>query len=268
MIDCTTVKKRAKLALWKSFNGTFDSKGYTSLPTDNLLPGVDLESVREDLEQGDGSELNGKFRAVHSSSALAVNSFGWFKCRTAQLSLLGHSGAKSLSLEKRLKIFSRGTPPNLDAWVEQESQFIAVESKLLEHICPTKPGFSQTYEKLAPPVTDQVWWAAYKAAKAAGPSHLDVAQLIKHGFGIGAYCKQNPKAKVTLLYVYWEPLNWKDFDVFVKHRDELKVFGKSVKGAAFKFKAISYPELWQEWSTVPALKTHARNLEKRYLVSI
>ncbi|MBU0966250.1 MAG: hypothetical protein KKA54_07705 [Proteobacteria bacterium] len=48
----------------------------TSAPlADNLIDGVSLAQFEADLQSGDGAELHGKFRAVHSSSALAVNCF-------------------------------------------------------------------------------------------------------------------------------------------------------------------------------------------------
>ena len=40
---------------------------------DNLLPGVEPRHFVEDLARGDGNELESKFRAVHSSAALVVN---------------------------------------------------------------------------------------------------------------------------------------------------------------------------------------------------
>ena len=56
-----------------------DAKGYVREPSQNLIEGVRLVEFEADLKQGDGNELVGKFRAAHSSSALAVNVFAPFK---------------------------------------------------------------------------------------------------------------------------------------------------------------------------------------------
>lgn len=52
-----------------------DEHGYVPRPEDNLLPELTLEHFAADLEAGAVKELLGKFRAVHSSAALAVNCF-------------------------------------------------------------------------------------------------------------------------------------------------------------------------------------------------
>jgi hypothetical protein len=69
-----------------------DKKGYVSDASQNLIEGVHLSDFEADLRQGDGNELEGKFRAAHSSSALAVNTFAPFKAKPAELRLLGAGG--------------------------------------------------------------------------------------------------------------------------------------------------------------------------------
>lgn len=44
-------------------------------PSENLVGDIRLHDIQGDLRQGDGDELEGKFRAANSSSALAVNTF-------------------------------------------------------------------------------------------------------------------------------------------------------------------------------------------------
>jgi len=58
-------------------------------PALNLIEGVRLQDFERDLRQGDGNELAGKFRAAHSSCALAVNTFAPFKAHAAGLRLPG-----------------------------------------------------------------------------------------------------------------------------------------------------------------------------------
>jgi hypothetical protein len=64
-------------------------KGYVSEASQNLIEGVRLDDFEADLRQGDGNELERKFRAAHSSSALAVNTFAPFKAKPAELPLPG-----------------------------------------------------------------------------------------------------------------------------------------------------------------------------------
>jgi hypothetical protein len=62
-------------------------KGYVSQAGQNLNEGVSLVDFEADLRQAGGNEMEGKFRAAHSSSALAVNTFAPFKSDSAPLRL-------------------------------------------------------------------------------------------------------------------------------------------------------------------------------------
>ena len=95
-----------------------DHMGYTSSFRDNLVPCVHPDDFEADLRQGDGNELEGKFRAAHSSSALAVNSFGPFRRHIADLSLLGAEPFQYLHFERKCPTGLRGTAPNLDVLLE------------------------------------------------------------------------------------------------------------------------------------------------------
>jgi len=199
----------AKAALLRNFSGATDKKGYTKSPQKNLLPGIDLATVEDDLRSGDGDELRMKFRAVHSSSALAVNCFAPFKLQPGGLVLLGKQGATKVDFEHKLTIFHGGRPANLDVWIEFGDDVIAVESKLLEYLIPKKPEFSPAYDKLAPPKSDPYWWRVYEEAKKGTEQHLDRAQLIKHYFGLNKFREDRPDCpEPTLFYIFWEPLNW------------------------------------------------------------
>jgi hypothetical protein len=51
---------------------------YCAAPEENLIDAVTADlwsAAKADLEGGKGTELRGKFRAAHSSSALVVNTF-------------------------------------------------------------------------------------------------------------------------------------------------------------------------------------------------
>src|ERR1700704_2026989 len=82
-------------------HAVLDKNGYVSEAGQNLIEGVRLEDFEADLLQGDGNEMKGKFRAAHSSSALAVNTFAPFKADLDSLRLPGGSGFASLHFERK-----------------------------------------------------------------------------------------------------------------------------------------------------------------------
>jgi hypothetical protein len=266
-----SIVRRAKAALRERFISLFavevGRQGYTSCPQDNLLSGLSLVDVEEDLRRGDGHELERKFRAVHSSAALAVNCFAPFKSRPGDIMLCGKQGAESVEFEKHLPIFGRGTPPNVDVWVERGCEVVAVESKLLEYLSPKLPAFAKTYERLAQDA-EPCWWAVYEQAREGAAQHLDRAQLIKHCFGLSAYRKQHSNQQLSLLYLFWEPLNCEELAECRRHREELEAFAGAVSASCISFRWTTYSQLWEEWSTIPTLAQHAQRLKARYEVRV
>ena len=88
-----SVRNRALTSLREAFalqhpEMALDKNDYVIDFRDVLLPQVAAEDFEADLNSGDGNELQTKFRAVHSSSALAVNCFAPFRQRIADLTLL------------------------------------------------------------------------------------------------------------------------------------------------------------------------------------
>jgi hypothetical protein len=266
-----TIVARAKAALHASFADhcrvEIDSRGYTSCPEDNLLPGIDWSAVATDLSRGDGHELGGKFCAIHSSAALAVNSFGPFRTHPHDARLMGQSGAQRVTFEKRLPTSLRGVPPNLDVWIERVGAVVAVESKLLEYLTPTRPHFADAYAKIASKA-EPCWQTAYGSAHHGAPQHLDCAQLIKHHFGLRAYGNHHPDQQLSLFYVFWEPPNWKEVAECRRHREEVAAFAGAVSPSCIDFRWMTYSQLWEEWSATPALADHASRLKARYEVCI
>ncbi|MBU1694438.1 MAG: hypothetical protein KKC51_10805 [Verrucomicrobia bacterium] len=247
--------------------------GYVANPEDNLVPGVRLEMFRNDLEQGAGHELRDKFCAVHSSSALAVNTFAPFKDRPADLVLLGRTGYESPAFEKQLPTGLHGTPPTLDVFLRRGDEVIAIESKFLEYFAPKEAKFSASYNRSALPWAEDCWWQVLEDAKREKPRHLDVAQLVKHYFGVSRLLalgdgKGWKPARATLLYLYWEPANAADLTVCFQHRREIEELASRVANSKVTFRAMSYPDLWREWSALPPLSKHTANLQKRYGVAV
>jgi len=245
--------------------------GYVSSIEENLLAGVEPRHFSEDFENGDGRELDRKFRAVHSSAALAVNAFARFKDGPAHLSLADRSGFETIDFEFRCPTGLRGTPPHLDLLAQGPAGVVAVESKCTEHLEREMPSFSPAYgERIRDERRSGVWFRAMETilAKPAEFGFLDVAQLIKHAFGLARCFSARP---TTLLYLYWEPLDADRHPIFRQHRCEILRFSDLVAGGFPAFRTQSYPELWRVWQDTAEpkwLREHAANLQARYAIPL
>ncbi|MEZ5940629.1 MAG: hypothetical protein R3C18_04505 [Planctomycetaceae bacterium] len=262
----------AKLALRKRLGEavSLDSKGYVSRPEQNLLPDVAMDHFESDLRAGDGNELKMKFCASHSSTALAVNSFAWFRPaeKLQHLTVLEHANAKTLQFERKCQIFRGGRAPNLDVWVEYSENTVAIESKFTEYFKQKKPAFTPAYERLET-LSDSCWWKVYQAAKEGERSYLDCAQLVKHYFGLRRLqAAKDPPGNIRFLYLYWEPVNADELAVCQAHRREIAMLTEATAESEIRFHAMSYSTLWRQWEQIPELGVHVRNLQSRYEVEV
>ncbi|HWQ93148.1 MAG TPA: hypothetical protein VN673_15850 [Clostridia bacterium] len=234
---------------------------------DNLIPGIQLEDFQADLLASAGKELDEHFYSSRSSSALAVNNFAYFRKRPNDLGLLEVRGVRSLSFEKRLPTGLGGTAPHVDVWVETANGPIAIESKLLEYFPRTESTFVESYRRSALPQAEDCWWGVLETCQNR-KTHLKTAQLVKHYLGLKRWADENPSRKATLLYLFWEPLDASDLAVCRQHREEIRRLEQAVIRSTIHFRAMSYPELWQEWQSTPSLTHHVQNLRKRYAVCL
>ena len=269
------VRSRALTALRDAFSrgrpaALLDAKGYVPDFHDTLLPLVMPEDFVADLEAGDGNELQTKFRAVHSSSGLAVNTFAPFRRRIEDLILPTVGPFASLRFEQKCPTGLRGgRAPNLDVMVEGRGGILAIESKLTEYLTTHRAAFSAAYsEQIRDARRDQGYFREMLRLMDAPNSYgcLDAAQLIKHAFGL---VRTFPDRPVTLLYLFWEPANPDVHEVFAQHRREIEEFAGRVAGSTPTFLAMSYPELWSQWQetgSAPWLTEHLSELRSRYEV--
>lgn len=259
------VRKRPGIAI--------DDKGYTADFRDTLLPLVETEDFVADLSAADGNELQTKFRAVHSSSGLAVNCFAPFRRRTTELILPSDGPFEALQFERKCPIGLRGgRAPNLDVLVRGPHGIVAIESKLTEYLSTHRVEFSSAYaEQIRDARREQGCFREMLRLVDEPDSYtwLDAAQLIKHAFGLARTFGDQP---VTLLYLYWEPANPEVSPVFAGHRQEIAGFAERVAGSTPEFRAMSYPELWRFWregTPIPEwLTDHFDQLVDRYLIQI
>jgi hypothetical protein len=268
MSDITKLTQEKLLKRFKEYSThQVDSEGYVYLPEHNLTPGITIDQFRDDLRQGSGEELRKKFLAIHSSSALAVNTFARWKKNPHTLSLCGVHGFNNIQFEQKCPTGLGGTPPNLDLLAESDEVVIGIESKFLEYFTPKKPTFSESYQRNCFPHAEDKWWSLLEEMRKIEPLNLDTAQLIKHYLGL-INQPDYRNLKIILLYLFWEPGNWNEFDVFKRHREEINMFNERVKDTSVKFVAQSYPELWKEWESEKGLADHLRYLRERYYVNL
>lgn len=248
-----------------------DHNGYVESFERNLLPLVNTDQFEEDLRRGDGNELEGKFRAAHSSSALAVNTFAPFKNHPDDLLLPTGTRFKTLNFERKCPTGLRGgRAPNLDVLLESNGLVLGIESKMTEFLGRHVAEFSPAYqEQIQDERRNQGYFAEMQRLKDAPRSYsrLDAAQLIKHAFGL----TQTFRGKeVALLYLYWEPSNAHQYPIFLEHRSEVHEFSQRVAGASPTFFSMSYLELWSSWREVRRnwVQDHLKALIDRYLVTL
>lgn len=240
-----------------------------------FLPGVPEDLVRAALSKAGGNEIaSGKFESPESSAALAVNAFGWFIERPAELSPFPPLAdldwpATRVDVERQIRFpWSGGRHPWLDAAAETPTHVIGVKSKRFEPFRDVKAvSLSDAYDR-------DVWgdrmapFTAMRDTLRAGATtfvHLDAAQLVKHAFGLVTEGRRVGKALV-LLYLYAEPEQRGSVvispEALQRHRAEIADFATAVAGADVRFAACS----WREWLVgwTEAVHHHADALIARF----
>lgn len=242
----------------------------------NLLEGVPFDDIRQAFDHGKGQELLGdpshppKMAAVYSSSALVVNTFGPWHRNPSQLIVNGHRRFTRMMFEAQVPTGLDGTPPHLDLRLDADDRVLAIESKCLEYLAPKQARFASAYETITDHRAQSPWFRhiAMLRKEPGHYRHLDAAQLIKHYLGLS---HSVPSKSITLLYLYWEPCDWQDFEPFTQHRAEIREFSQAVAGDPVCFAAISYNDLWATWERIqePAwLPAHIQRLTARYCIEL
>jgi hypothetical protein len=248
--DSASLARAAQVEWAANRNIEIDPQGYTLRLEDNLFQPLN-ESTRAELAAGAGDELGangrrGKMRALHASSALAVNVFDYWRGRACEplARALGVEGAiDDIQFERTFPTGMQGTPPHLDVTLTfDDGRVIAVESKFLEPY----PGrahprpFRNTYF----PEGAGRWIAGalpacQKIAEAlrAGETiylHLDAQQLLKHALGLA-----NAVGDRYALWYVWYDVGGEDGE---RHRREIAEFSGCVD-ASLRFRATSYQDM-------------------------
>ena len=246
-------------------------KAYTQNLDDNLFEPL-LSEVKGNFEEADGGELTGnpcKIQAVHSSSALGVNIFQYWK-RMNQVSDIAaacgfcstdNTSSQDINFEAKYPIndkFSRS--PNIDVVINNSprSRFkvFAIECKYSEAYSSRKhSGIDPKYIELG-----TIWGDIpnlYQFAKTISPddnqfTYLHPAQLIKHILGLKEKFGKN---KFRLLYLWYDTIGPES----AKHHKEIEEFIKITQADSLYFYAMSYQDL------IIKLAKNYRKLNRSYI---
>lgn len=285
-IDISTRAKVASAAHFRAISSStrFDDyrSGYVSNWRDNLIEGVSPDDVERDLGRGSGGELRPrgnappKFMAMHSSAALAANSFGPFRRFPARLHFLGRSDFTFVTFEYKPANGLGTQAPNLDVAMKAASLIVGVESKFLEPLSTHAARFSSRYR--APfvggtgskKIAESPWTEAFELLRLEPRRYryLDAAQLIKHYLGL---MHSHGNESRALVYLYWEPLNAEELQPFKEHQSEIHDFAARVSGCDTRFVQMTYSKLWDSWLTSMTWEgaaVHVERLRARYEFSI
>lgn len=231
-----------------------DARGYLGDFAASLRAPMSAQSLAA-FENADGSELHdrdgmpAKMRALHSSSALAVNVFAYWEDRPDLTPLLSamsvDAGAGTLEFERKLPTGAKGTPPNVDVVITTTGgPLVGVESKFTEWMSP-KVALGKS---LAPYIAgaESYWSRAGMAAAHAiacdvhhGTEtyrYLDVPQLLKHCLGLA---RASGHGRWLLRYVYFGANGG---DIPARHAKEIARFTERVQPDV-DFSAVSYQAL-------------------------
>ncbi len=241
-----------------------------------------LPDVRRSFEAGDGTELGssglpGKMQAVHSSSALGVNIFQYWKPNSAipiiaaacGLCRRGSQVSCDIRFEEKYPIKDNfGRHPNIDVVIHNTPtariKRFAIECKFSEAYGAYKHGgLKSKYIE-----HDEIWSGMPKLrtfAEGISPEdrefiHLHPAQLVKHILGLK---RQFGRDGFRLLYLW--------YDVFgedgKRHRDEVGEFASVAKQDGIKFHSLTYQKLITRLANEFRSEHHdyIRYLTERYL---
>ncbi len=230
-----------------------DNRGYLATVEENLYQSMN-ESTKVAFENGSGSELldtrsrPAKMKALHSSSALAVNFFdSWLGNDTSAIgSVLGLSAdITAIKFEEQYPTGLSGNPPNLDVVLElSDGHIIGLESKFSEWLTPKSksnvpfkpkyfPGEQGLWEGRLLPRSQHLARAINEADELF--RYLDAPQLLKHTLGMATQLGN----RFSLFYIYYDCSGPES----VTHRQEIERFS-SLVDAHLGFRAFSYQELF------------------------
>ncbi|MGI9249607.1 MAG: PGN_0703 family putative restriction endonuclease [Pseudohongiellaceae bacterium] len=260
---------------WAKRQSKQPDRNYLASVSANLYQEM-AASTKAAFGDGAGSELidtsksPAKMKALHSSSALAVNFFDYWVNRDSgplQQALQMDARIDSILFEKT---YSTGfSLPHLDVVIEDENKTItAFESKFTEWLTPLgkKEPFRDAYfenqtkhwERVGLPECQRLarkMYDAYKSDERNVFQHLDAPQLLKHALGLAKNLKT-----FSLVYIYFAAPGTEADD----HRDEIYKFISEVD-SRLNFESLTYQKVFNKLKVnAPDDSDYLDYLEERY----
>ena len=253
-MDAEKEIKKAQRDWARSRGIAFDSRGYVPEVEANLYLPLS-NPARLAFERGAGSELSGHMRALHSSSALAVNFFDYWseRAKTSILSALGvvPDEGNALDFEAQFRTGLGGTPPHLDVAITRISGFVVgIESKFTEHLKRSTRGKSKFTVSYFPKsgglwtgkglpacqeLAESLWAEELRGGGRQRFEYMDARQLLKHALGLATQLG----SRFSLCYLYYDwPGNRAE-----AHRREIDSFNELV-GGEIGFNALTYQQVF------------------------
>lgn len=243
------------------------SQGHRGRPTyaealnDNLFVPLSAASIAE-IRAGDGGELLGldgsvpKMHALHSSSALGVNIFEYWRqedlahliAAECGLCRRGAASGAKIHYEQKYMISAQFRKcPNIDVVIANpegaEIPIFGIECKFSEAYSPPRDKAQKGLKRPYLELTD-AWKeipSLHALAKTICPEdnthiYLHAAQLIKHILGLR---NEYGRKGFRLLYLWYDALG----EAGATHRAEIVAFAARARADGIRFHSISHQEL-------------------------
>jgi hypothetical protein len=224
-----------------------DAKGYVGTVDANLFAPL-KPATRDEFEQGDGAELDHKMKAVHSSSALAVNVFDYWRGRDAGVlgtAMGAHAGIVDVEFEQKRPTGLPGNAPNIDVVLTLADQStIAVESKFTESYSRhSDQGFKPKYfERMGGEWAGHGLVACQQSAEDLQSGilsyhWLNAEQLLKHALGLA----HSSKKPWSLWCVWYDDAG----EHASEHAAEIADFAARIADDGIGFRSLTYQALFE-----------------------
>jgi len=253
------------------YQETGKREGYVDLLTDNLF--YDKLSIKtlEEYLSGQGNELNSQIKALHSSSALCVNVFEYWRQARRISEIAEACGAPAnmdeMEFEKKHRIPNLGTSHIDIEFSDGNSRAFAIEAKFAEPYHITTQRNNTHLDKYLK--QDAIWTNLIECKKLAKGvleeegkktswKHLDVPQLLKHILSLSCCYGTN---RFIFSYLWYDCGTQEARN----HSHEIDEFGKRIKGE-INFTSSTYQNLFDKIAKIPRVdREYLSYLGERYI---
>lgn len=208
-------------------------------------------------------------RSVRSSAALTVNCFGPLMMARLSFSIGTHRELHIEGIERRTRGgFEDAQEPHLDVIASGPSGLVVIDPTCIDYLAPKRPRATEGSQKpLAKAPAPEPWTAEMLRVRDEKQRYrfLDAEHLIERALSLS---REHPVRPATLVYLYWEPMDADLSPLFEAHRQEIAEFAERVAGGSPRLEALSWFDLWNDWSETgdPLLQHQVAELRARYEV--